>query len=202
MPTTLLEFAGTAIAPAHWSDSTLLVIDAQNEYLDGKLPLDGVEAALDEVATLLRIARQQLTPVIHIVQHSPVERGIYGVGTHAAEIIPGVMPVSGEEVIPKRLPNAFTDTPLAARLQAIAETHGRKKLILAGFMTHMCISATARSALDHGIAATVVAHATATRALTGPDRSIVAAATVQAATLAALADRFAAIVDVAADIPN
>jgi nicotinamidase-related amidase len=72
-------------------------------------------------------------------------------------------------------------------------------LIIAGFATHMCISATTRSALDHGYVSTVVAAACATRDL--PDalgKGVVPAAEVQRATLAALADRFATIVPDAA----
>ena len=59
----------------------------------------------------------------------------------------------------------------------------------------MCISATARSALDHGFRSTVVANATATRDLPHPfESSIVNAAAVHTATLAALSDRFSVVV--------
>jgi nicotinamidase-related amidase len=67
-------------------------------------------------------------------------------------------------------------------------------------MTHMCVSATARSALDHGYSSTVIADATATRALPdtsgGPDLQ---AEHVQRTALAELADRFATVA-LAADI--
>jgi isochorismate hydrolase len=94
-------------------------------------------------------------------------------------------------VLPKGLPNAFAGTALEATLRDT----GRRELILAGFMTHMCISSTARAALDLGYRTTVVAGATATRDLpdpTGP--GTVPAAEVHRATLAALADRFAIVV--------
>ena len=58
----------------------------------------------------------------------------------------------------------------------------------------MCISSTARAALDLGIPTTIVAKATATRDLPSVQGGIIAAETVQAAALAELADRFAAIV--------
>ncbi len=66
-------------------------------------------------------------------------------------------------------------------------------------MTHMCISATARSALDHGYRAVVVGDATATRAL--PDAlggADIPAAEIHRAALAELADRFATVVRAAA----
>jgi nicotinamidase-related amidase len=63
-----------------------------------------------------------------------------------------------------------------------------------GFMTHMCISATARAALDLGFKTTIVAAATATRDIPDPlGGTALAANTVQQTALAELADRFATI---------
>ena len=62
-------------------------------------------------------------------------------------------------------------------------------------MTHMCVSSTARAAMDLGYRVTVAADGTATRAL--PDATggaALTAAEVQRAALAALADRFAIVV--------
>jgi nicotinamidase-related amidase len=90
----------------------------------------------------------------------------------------------------KTLPNAFAGTRLLDVLMPLQ----RKELILAGFMTHMCISATARVALDLGYRSTVVAAATATRDLPDPLGGRIPAATVQRTSLAELADRFAIVV--------
>ena len=99
-------------------------------------------------------------------------------------------------VVAKSLPNAFAGTSLEARL---AQT-GRKQLIVAGFMTHMCLSATVRAALDLGYKTTVVEGATATRDLPDGAGGIVSADAVQKAEIAALRDRFAAIVAHAGDV--
>jgi nicotinamidase-related amidase len=93
-------------------------------------------------------------------------------------------------VIAKGLPNAFAGTALDERIRAT----GRKELILIGFQTHMCISATARSALDHGYRTTIVASACATRDLPNPLGGVTPAEVLHAATLSALADRFAVVV--------
>jgi nicotinamidase-related amidase len=69
-------------------------------------------------------------------------------------------------------------------------------------MTHMCVSSTVRAALDRGYHTTVVAKATATRDLPDTDGGIIPAQILQRASLAALADRFAAIVQGASDIPE
>jgi len=116
--------------------------------------------------------------------------GIDEAVAEAARLL-GIARRAGEPVLPKGLPNAFAGTALEARLR---ET-GRRELILAGFMTHMCISSTARAALDLGYRTTVVAGATATRDLPDPiGPGTVPAADVQRAALAALADRFAVVV--------
>jgi nicotinamidase-related amidase len=70
-------------------------------------------------------------------------------------------------------------------------------------MTHMCVEATARSAIDNGLKATVVASATATRDLPDPlTGGVVPAAEVQRNALAALADRFATVVAKVDDIKD
>ena len=40
LPHTLLEMVGAPLDTARFSDAVLLIIDAQREYVDGKLPLD------------------------------------------------------------------------------------------------------------------------------------------------------------------
>ena len=104
------------------------------------------------------------------------------------------MPKDGEAIVIKSLPNGFAGTDLH---RLIGET-GRKELIIAGFATHMCVSTTARAALDLGYRSTIVANATATRDLPGPAGGVTPAHLVHEATLAALADRFAVVVPNAA----
>ncbi|MDA4105696.1 hypothetical protein MHOL44478_00230 [Mycobacterium holsaticum DSM 44478] len=69
-------------------------------------------------------------------------------------------------------------------------------------MTHMCVNSTARGAFNLGYAPSVVAAATATRSLPGPDGSTVPASAVHTASLAAVADMFAVVVPGASDIPD
>jgi nicotinamidase-related amidase len=188
-PKTLLEMAGAAAIPARLADSVLIVIDTQREYVDGKLPLSGVKPALTEVGALLARARKAGTPVIHI-QHCGRPGGAFGPDTDGFAIADEATPVGTEAVIEKSLPNSFAGTTLGETLESI----GRKQLVLTGFMTHMCVEATARAALDHGFKTTVVAAATATRDLPDPlTGDTVVAAEVQRNALAALSDRFATI---------
>jgi nicotinamidase-related amidase len=197
-PKTLLQMAGANPAPPAISESTIVVIDAQREYTDGKLPLDGVDAALAEIGKLLKRARALQVPVIHI-QHQGKPGGAFGPDTAGFEIASPARPAPGEAVIHKSLPNAFASTDLASRLAALKKPN----VVLVGFMTHMCVEATARASIDLGFKATVVASATATRAL--PDAlggAALTAAEVQRNALAAISDRFATIVKSVDQLPD
>ncbi len=195
-PKTLLEMAGAAALPSRLSDSVLIVIDAQREYVDGKLPLNGVTSALTEITNLLARARKAGVPIVH-VQHRGRPGGAFGPDTGGFAIADEAAPTGTEAVIEKSLPNSFAGTTFGTTLEGI----GRKQLILTGFMTHMCVEATARAAVDYGFRTTVVASATATRDLPDPlTGATVPAAEVQRNALTALSDRFATIVANAAAI--
>jgi len=197
LPKSLFQFAGAALHPATLSNAALVLIDYQDEYVGGSLHLPGGGAALAEASALLQAARAASTPVIHVVHNGRAGGALFDPeGPHVA-IVPALAPHPGEAVVKKGLPNSFAQTALHELLQAT----GRKELILAGFMTHLCVSATARSALDHGYRNTVVASASATRDLPDPSGGVVPAGVVHQATLAALADRFAIVVQRATDIP-
>ncbi|MBD3678411.1 MAG: cysteine hydrolase [Rhodobacteraceae bacterium] len=190
MAKTLLQMAGADPAPAALSAGVLILIDMQNEYFDGPLALPGAAKAAEAAAGLLARARKLGTPVIHI-RHRGREGGAFDPGAPRFQIHDSLAPAAGETVIDKGLPNAFAGTSLADELAA----HPDKPLIVCGFMTHLCVSATVRSAIDHGRFSTVISDATATRDLpdaTDPAR-IVTADAVHLATLSALADRFAVV---------
>ena len=189
-PFTLLDAAGASRKVPGWDDAVLLLIDHQQEYVDGRLPLSGMPAAVSACADLLDLARRHGTPVIHVVHHGK-SGGAFDPAGRFADIIDGLEPRDAEVTVVKHLPNSFAGTELAARLEAV----GRKDLIVAGFQTHMCISASVRSALDHGYRCTVVASACATRDLPDPlGGEPLPAAELHRVTMAALHDRFATVV--------
>jgi nicotinamidase-related amidase len=195
-PTTLRALAGLPLEPARLSDSTLILIDCQNTYTYGAMELEGVQAALDEAAVLLERARSAGIPIIHI-QHDDGPGSLYDVSGHSGAIVDRVAPRDGEQVVVKNYPNSFVGTDLDAKLKAL----NAQNLIIAGFMTHMCVNSTARGAFNLGYSPTVVAAATATRSLPGADGRPVAAAALQVASLAALADLFAVVAADTAAIP-
>ena len=192
---TLRQLVGLADQPAALADSTLIMIDCQNTYTQGVMELEGVQPALDQAAELLDRARSAGIPVVHIM-HDAGEGSPYDVRDEIGQIVERVAPRDGELVIVKAFPNAFIGTDLDQRLTAAP---GRD-LILAGFMTHMCVSSTARGAFSLGYRPAVVAGATATRALPGPAGEPVSAAALQSASLAGISDLFGIVVPTASDI--
>lgn len=190
---TLLQMAGVTPAPAKLSDAAVVIIDAQNEYVTGRLPLAGVDAALARIADLLAAARAAGAPIIHVAQRGR-PGGLFDPESENFKFAAQASPFAGEPVVEKPLPNSFAKTDLDAKLQAA----GKKTLVIAGFMTHMCVSATTRSALDHGYSVTVVADAVATRNLPDPlGGADLTAEQIHRTALAELADRFATVARVA-----
>ncbi|MBS7326499.1 MAG: cysteine hydrolase [Thiopseudomonas sp.] len=186
---TLFDLTASAHPPAAWNDAVLVIIDAQNEYRMGDMKLPGVEPAAVQILQLLEKARASRTPVIH-VRHIGVPGYLFDPEGERGQIFTELTPLAGETVIDKPLPNAFA----GSRLQQAVDDTGRKALIVCGYMTHMCVSATVRAAKDLGYQSTVVAAACATRPLPGADDADL----LHRQELAALADFFATVVPDAA----
>ena len=188
-PFTLRAAAGLPPIYGPMNDAVLIVIDAQLEYGDtGALALPNLEPALDNVAALLDAGRSAGAEIVHIAHEGSPGRAFDP--QRGGRIFNAAAPLEDETMLGKGLPNSFAHTGLQNHLAAI----GRPHLILCGFMTHMCVSSTARAALDLGYETTVVSDATATRSLPATDGGdAIPADAVHAAALAALADRFSAI---------
>ena len=187
---TLREVTGMGFDYAGLKNSALIMVDCQNTYRRGLMQLTNVESAIIEAQKLLQMARDLKVPIIHI-QHDAGVGTPYDVTAEIGQISAEVAPKNGENVITKNYPNAFIATPLEAQLKAL----GIESLVLAGFMTHMCINSTARGAFNLGFKPTVVASACATRSLVGANGKTVDAQTMHDSALAAVRDLFAVVVD-------
>ena len=74
------------------------------------------------------------------------------------EIHETVLPLEHESIIKKHFPNSFLKTELERKLKE----KGVTKLVVVGMMTHMCIDATVRAAVDLGYETTLIEDACAT----------------------------------------
>ena len=131
VPTTMFRLTGRDYPPAKLSHASLIIIDAQKEYLSGPLQLSGMDEAVANIARLLDAARKSGRPIIH-VRHLGTVGGRFDPQGPAGQFIPGLEPLEGEIVIEKRMPNAFKNTQLHETLQAL----GHLDLIVCGFMSH------------------------------------------------------------------
>ncbi|MFC9997671.1 isochorismatase family protein [Nocardia sp. NPDC127526] len=185
---TLRELSEFDQTPASLADATLVLIDYQNTYTRGVMELTGWKAALDAAAELLAKARAAGAKIIHIMNDGGVGTP-YDITAEIGQIHPRVAPAEGEPVVVKTVPNGFVDTDLAERI----DEAGNKNLIIAGFMTHMCVTFTTEGAFLRGNHPTVVADACATR----PLRTAVAEVSAEAlhnSALATIADLYAVVV--------
>ncbi|MFB7876879.1 cysteine hydrolase family protein [Nocardia sp. NPDC056064] len=188
--TTLRELNGLDQTPATLADSTLILVDYQNTYTRGVMELTGWQPALDAAADLLGKARAAGATVIHVI-HDGGKNTPYDITTDIGRIHPAVAPTPDEQVVVKTAPNSFVDTDLGPLVDAA----GNESVIIAGFMTHMCVTFTTEGAFLRGNKPTVIANACATRPL-----ATVPAAQLHAAALATISDLYAVVVPSSADL--
>ncbi|MFE4458482.1 cysteine hydrolase family protein [Nocardia tengchongensis] len=191
---TLRDLSGLDQTAATLADATVILVDYQNTYTRGVMELTGWEPALDAAADLLARARRAGAPVIHVVNDGGPGTP-YDITAEIGSIHPRVAPIEGEPVVVKQVPNGFVGTDLADRVDAA----GRDQLVIAGFMTHMCVAFTAQGAFLRGDHVTVVADACATRPLKSAAGEV-SAAQLHDSALATVADLFGVVVASAADL--
>lgn len=195
--TTLREVIGLPSDLPRLADATLVLIDYQNTYRTGVMALPGADQALAAGAHLLERARDAGARVIHVVNDggpgSP-----YDIRAEIGAISPEVAPRDGEPVVVKTFPNSFHQTDLQ---EVLTGMNAGPDLVLAGFMTHMCVMFTAQGAFNLGYRPTVVADACATRPLSGPYGAPLAADTMHATALTTIGDLFGLVAPTADALP-
>jgi len=181
----------TQTKDASMKQTALLLIDLQQEYAtEGLLPLENIDETSSKAAQLLAFARHHNYLVIHIHHvNRQAKASYFKPDSIGVKVIQGVEPKGSEAVIIKHRPNAFVETDLQTRLSK----HGITNLVIAGAMSHMCIEASTRAAVDIGLQCTVIENACTTRELEF-NGVTVPAKQVHAASMAALAFAYAEVV--------
>ncbi|MFV2178710.1 cysteine hydrolase family protein [Actinomadura sp. LOL_016] len=195
---TLRDVIGLDGAPPALSSSTLIMIDFQNTYRTGVMALPDADRALDAAGRLLERARAAGTPIVHVVNDGG-EGSPYDVRAEIGRVAPQVAPREDEPTVVKGFPNSFHETDL---LDVLRRLDAGPNLVLAGFMTHMCVQFTAQGAFNLGYRPTVVAEACATRPLAGPDGAPVSADALHAAALTTIGDLFGLVAARTDDLPD
>jgi nicotinamidase-related amidase len=196
-PQTLRALYGLAPPPALSAAHTALVlVDFQQEFFTGRLPLRHGPAAAATAARLMTWARASGILVVNVRNVIPRPGSpTFASGSSTVAFVPALAPQPDDLTITKTTGGAFTRTALDAEL------HRRSidTVIVAGLMTHLAVAITATDATVLGYHTIVAADATATRALPAADGgSPVTEALLQSAALAAMADRAADVLSASA----
>ena len=139
----------------------LIVIDVQNEYFDGALPISDPpsETSLANIGRAMDAATKAGVPVI-VVRHGTKDpsEGIFLEGSHAWELHPEIERRPHDHLIEKTLPGSFTGTELGE----VLEQAGVDTVAITGYMTHMCVDTTSRQAAHRGLGVEILNDATGT----------------------------------------
>lgn len=169
--------------------TAILVIDFQNEYFTGRMPIPDGKKALEKAKQVVNFAHKNKMPVYFVRHLGPTDGPLFAKGSINAEFHKDLQPRDIDFVIDKETPSSFVGTNLDQQLKA----KGINTLIITGLMTHMCVSSTARDAVPMGYDVIIAEDATATRDLASWDNSVVDYKTLQRAAIAGVADVFADI---------
>ncbi|MEO6917882.1 MAG: isochorismatase family protein [Collimonas sp.] len=184
-PTIRTMAGATAAAKIDAGSTALLVIDFQNEYFNGKMPIPDGMAALQNARRLIAFADQAKLPVFHVQHVSPAGAPVFAEDGASVGFHPELQPASHHSVVQKSSVSVFPTSDIDNRLKAA----GIKTLIISGLMTHACVAGAARDAVPLGYAVIVADDACATRDLDTAG-GVLPHAMLHRAALASIADTF------------
>lgn len=136
----------------------LLVIDVQNEYFTGALPITHPAGHLDRILGVMDAAAGRIPTVVIRHTFAQPDRPFFRKGTPGWELHPEVAGRPRDALIEKNLPGSFTGTGLEEWLRE----RGISTVTIAGYMTHMCCDTTARQAVHRGFRVEFLSDATGT----------------------------------------
>ena len=120
----------------------LLVIDVQNEYFTGKMPVSYPPGSLDNILRAMDSARAHHVPVVVVRHEAKGDRGVFKAGTEEWNLHKDVAARPADLLVDKNLPSSFAGTELEKWLRE----NQIDTLTVSGYMTQMCCDSTARTA--------------------------------------------------------
>jgi nicotinamidase-related amidase len=141
----------------------LLIIDVQNEYFTGSLPVTHPRGSLKNILKAMDRADAGCVPIA-VIQHTTItpDAVTFRKGTHTWELHEEIKRRHADILIEKNLPGSFTGTNLGNWLKE----KDIAKITIAGYMTQMCCDTTARQAYHRGYAVDFLSDATGTLSVT------------------------------------
>ena len=137
----------------------LLVIDPQNEYFTGKLPVTHPVDSLQNILKAIDAAAASIETIC--IQHtvSQPDAKIFAKNSKGWELLPEITSRKFNLLLEKNYPGSFTGTILEKYLL----DHGIDTITICGYMTQMCCDTTARQAFHLGFKVEFLSDATGTR---------------------------------------
>lgn len=135
--------------------TALVVVDLQNDYFKGgNWELVGTEQVAENASKLLKYARNNEMPIIHVRHEFPTDDApFFKPNTKGAEIHSSVKNLDSEPVVLKHQINSFRET----NLKELLDLNEVDSILICGAMSHMCIDGLTRAANDFGYKC-IVAH--------------------------------------------
>ena len=163
----------------------LIVIDVQEEYFSGRLPIAFPlgDAGLGRILAAMDHASAAGVPVIVVRHNGEPGEGTFEPGSPTHALRPEVAGRPHDLLVDKTLPGSFTGTGLGDWLDARGVDH----LTIVGYMTNVCCDTTARQAIHAGMGATLLLDAVGVPTMPTVDGVPLDAETLQRAALAPLA---------------
>lgn len=127
----------------------LIVIDVQNEYVIGNLPIEypPVQTSLTNIGRAMDTARASGVPIIVVQHDSPETSPLFAKGSEGWRLHPVVADRAHDHHVSKALASAFTGTDLAQWLS----DRQIDTLTVVGYMTHNCDASTILHAAHAGL---------------------------------------------------
>ncbi|MGV2290171.1 isochorismatase family protein [Trinickia sp. YCB016] len=166
--------------------TALVVIDFQNEYLNGKMPIPDVQRAMANTLRLIEFADVHGIRVFQVQHVAPAGSPLFALDGETVQFIPRMAPRARDTVLQKETVSVFASTDLDRRLKA----DGVKTIVIAGLMTHACVAGAARDAVPLGYQVVVASDASATRSIVRANGETVDKDALQRAALAEIEDTF------------
>ncbi|WP_426939304.1 cysteine hydrolase family protein [Pseudarthrobacter sp. S3] len=174
----------------------LIVIDAQQEYFDGLLPIQYPvrDDSIASIQTAINTAQQTGTPVVLVQHELPAEAPVFASGSATWQNHPEV--AAHENVAAKRISKQFSSIFAGTDLEAWLHEQGIGTITLVGYMTNNCVIASAAAAEPLGFAVEVLSDATGAIDLAN-DAGTAPARLVHETLMALLHSNWAAVTDTA-----
>jgi nicotinamidase-related amidase len=170
-------------------DQALLVIDVQNEYFTGLLPVTFPEDSLNNILKAMDHAASIGMPVA-VIQHSAaMDSPIFRKGSEGWKLHLEIELRKRDILIEKSLPGSFTGTELERWLREA----GLARVAICGYMAQMCCDTTARQAFHLGFAVDFLSDAIGTLAVQNSAGAI-SAQDLHRAVMVTQAMRFARVI--------